>query len=205
MCIKGELLHAQLCAAERRLERAQRSVQRARDALPELQAEKRQRAAVPDHPRVAKDGAKNPLGWEHFYSYTREKYQEEEVKEADRRAVPVPREGEAVTKKAVLPSGDDERGWQNHWRRGVHGALQSWAKGDRGAVVYMLAKCAEHFGVIKEVCHLGTLASPTCITYQIDLHVTPPTNHLALVCTAWRASWRTLDHDARRMGEGKTR
>ena len=46
----------------------------------------------------------------------------------------------------VLPPGDGTRGW-HHWRCGVlRSALRSWAAVSRGAVAYMLAKAAEHFG-----------------------------------------------------------
>ena len=82
----------------------------------------------------------------------RSKYEELEVKEQDRRAVEVPKEGPADPKQATLPPGDDGRGWHNHWRRGVYGALQSFAKGDRGAIVYMLAAAAVYFGVVDAVC-----------------------------------------------------
>ena len=69
------------------------------------------------------------------------KWNELETKEQKRRAVEVPKEGEADPKKAKLPPGDQTRGWHKHWRRGVFGALRSWAAGDRGAIVYMLAAC----------------------------------------------------------------
>ena len=46
----------------------------------------------------------------------------------------------------MLPPGDGTRGW-HHWRCGVlRSALRSWAAVSRGAVAYMLAKAAEHFG-----------------------------------------------------------
>jgi hypothetical protein len=41
-----------------------------------------------DHPRVAQGGS-NPSGWNKFSGYSRAKYQEEEVKEQDRRAVEI--------------------------------------------------------------------------------------------------------------------
>ena len=49
------------------------------------------------------------------------------------------------------PGGDETRGWARHWRRGVFGALQGWARGSKGSVVYMLAAAARHFKVVAEV------------------------------------------------------
>ena len=57
--------------------------------------------AVPDHPRVARGGT-NSTGWAFFSTYSRSKYQEEEVKEQDRRAVEVDRE-----RRARRPPDDD--------------------------------------------------------------------------------------------------
>jgi len=120
---EAQLLRARFRAAELRDERANAQLRRARDALPEVQVEKRQRAAasaVSDHPRVAQ-GGQNPNGWSHFCSYTGEKYQEEEVKEQDRRDVEVPKQGDVD--QVALPPGDESRGWHTHWRHGVYGSL----------------------------------------------------------------------------------
>ena len=51
----------------------------------------------------------------------------------------------------ALPRGDSSRGWFTHWRRGLQGALCSWAQGSLGAIVFMLARCAEHFDVVDDV------------------------------------------------------
>mmetsp|Transcript_50123 Transcript_50123/g.107105 ORF Transcript_50123/g.107105 Transcript_50123/m.107105 type:complete len:125 (-) Transcript_50123:92-466(-) len=86
-----------------------------------------------------------------YASWSTAKWNELETKEQKRRAVEVPKEGEADPSQASLPRGDENRGWHRHWRRGVFGALQSWAAGSRGAIVHMLASCSLHFGVVEEV------------------------------------------------------
>ena len=53
-----------------------------------------------------------------------------------------------------LPHGDEtaageERGWFSHWRRGVGPTLRGWANGSRGAIIHMLASCAERFEVVE--------------------------------------------------------
>ena len=85
--LETQLLLAKARAAELRVERALRDLHHAQAALPATHDDKRPRPAVPDHPRVARGGT-NPPHWEHYHSYTRAKYQEEEVKEQDRCAVP---------------------------------------------------------------------------------------------------------------------
>ena len=37
--------------------------------------------------------------------------------------------------------------WFTHWRRGLRGAIRSWARGSRDSVVAMLASLARAFGV----------------------------------------------------------
>ena len=88
-----------------------------------------------------------------YAGWTMAKWNELENKEQKRRGVEIPTEGEADPKTASLPPGDETRGWHTHWRRGIYGALQSWAKGSRGALVAMLATCAVHFNVVQEVLH----------------------------------------------------
>ena len=66
--------------------------------------------------------------------------------------------------KVDLPDGERD-GWHRHWRRGIFGALQSWACGSLGAIVHMLAACAVHFKVEDQVCtHV----------HAHMLHPTPP-------------------------------
>lgn len=91
----------------------------------------------------------NPPHWAEFEYYSRTTYEGLEVKEQKRRAVEVD-----LTRRdgpRALPPGDESRGWHNHWRRGIYGALQSWAQGSFGAIVYMLACCARHFQCVDEV------------------------------------------------------
>lgn len=137
-------LEARLRAAELRAAKAQAGAARLKSELEEARASKSAKVArtvestseeaVPLHSR-AKTAAENPPNWNIFHAYTREKYQELEVKEQDRRAVPIDRSVMVVD----LPPGDDLCGWFKHWRRGVHGTLLSFAQGSLGAIIYMLA------------------------------------------------------------------
>ena len=138
-----QLAEAHVRAAERQLNRAQQRLERMRGALPLSPNEKRQRTVVADHPRVAQ-GGENPPNWEHFAGYSRETYQGEEVKEQDRRAIPIDRSRTDHS----LPRGDESRGWFSHWRRGVGGVLRGWAGGSLGAVAHMLAESARRFEVV---------------------------------------------------------
>ena len=106
----------------------------------------REAAGLARKRQKAEEGDAEPA----YARWSTAKWNELETKEQERRAIAVPKEGEADPKAASLPPGDETRGWHKHWRRGMYGSLQSWAKGDRGAVVYMLADCAVHFGVVKE-------------------------------------------------------
>jgi hypothetical protein len=99
------------------------------------------------------------------------KWNELETKEQKRRGVAVPSEGEADPQQASLPRGERD-GWHKHWRRGLFGALQSWAAGSRGAIVYMLAACATHFNVVREVRLRGSRACLACLASCMHaLHV----------------------------------
>ena len=147
-------------AAELRRDKAVEDIDRIVQKLPDEYQPKRQRISerdgAPDHPRV-KEGRENPPNWEIFGTYKPETYQKLETEEQDRRHVPIDR----TQLKCELPvraDGDELRGWLLHWRRGIKGALISWAKGRLGAIVYMLARAAEHFEVVDELAHeLGLL------------------------------------------------
>ena len=93
----------------------------------------REAASLPRKRQKAEEGDTEP----EYASWSTAKWNELETKEQKRRAVEVPQEGEADPKKATLPPGDETRGWHKHWRRGIFGALQSWAKGERSAIVAM--------------------------------------------------------------------
>ena len=103
-------------------------------------------AGVPDHPRVASGGA-NPPHWDKYHSYSLSTYQKLETEEQDRRAIEIDRDQH----EHALPRGDESRGWFDHWRRGVGGALRGWAKGSLGAIIFMLAACARYFDVVDDV------------------------------------------------------
>ena len=118
----------------------------------------REAAGLSRKRQKAEEGDAEPT----YAGWSTAKWNELETKEQRRRVVEVPKEGEADPKQAALPPGDETRGWHKHWRRGVFGALQSWASGSRGAIVYMLAACALHFGVVKEVCAVLLLACCNC-------------------------------------------
>lgn len=104
-------------------------------------------SSVPDHPRVAKYGLSNPPHWNRFYKYTHATFQNLEVQEMDRRAVPL----DYSRTDIHLPAGDESRGWFGHWRRGVGPVLRGWAKGSMGAVIHMLAESARRFNIVHEV------------------------------------------------------
>ena len=171
---QAQVLRAQLCAAERRAERALRHIELCNDELAAHRLPKAARHEQPtsqDHPRVAQGGS-NPSGWKTFSGYSRAKYQEQEVKEQDRRAIkidqskrdrrrpppalpptPLRTRACAPTHASVRhtrsPPSDDR--WGQHWRRGIYGALRGWAGGSVGTVIFMLAACARHFDVVNEI------------------------------------------------------
>jgi len=127
-----QLLMAKERAAMLRFEKAAGELQRARDALPAMHEEKRQRTAepaVPDHPRTKDNPPRpNPPNWDKFWDYSRSTYQRLEVEEQDSCAKPID-----PSKKTLPPRGDDTGGWRHHWRHGVLGTLRSWADGSQGA------------------------------------------------------------------------
>ena len=116
---------------------------------------KRQKEAAPEE-----DG---------YGAYSLRKFHELEKKEQGRRGVPVDR---TQMDPDELPRGDEQRGWRTHWRRGMHGALRSWAKGKLGAIVFMLAALTVDFGVVDEVCPPRRASpplssSPTPLMWQV--------------------------------------
>jgi hypothetical protein len=147
-----QLQRAQLAAARRKVERVNRQIERLEAAMPDVRAEKRARVrepatdGVPDHPRMASGGS-NPPNWSRYHSYSQATYQKLETEEQDRRAVEIDRN----QRECVLPHGDESRGWFDHWRRGVGGALRGWAKGSLGAIIHMLAVSARNFDVVDEL------------------------------------------------------
>eukprot|EP00966_Prymnesium_polylepis_P125652 2905004-Prymnesium_polylepis.1 len=149
---EAQLQRAQLAAARRKVERVNRQIERLEAAMPDVRAEKRARVrepatdGVPDHPRMASGGS-NPPNWLHYHSYSQATYQKLETEEQNRRAVEIDRN----QRECALPRGDESRGWFDHWRRGVGGALLGWAKGSLGAIIFMLAACTRYFGVVDEV------------------------------------------------------
>ena len=146
-----QMQKAKVAAAQLRQSKANSELKRAIESLPGTGSSAQVSEAL-DHKRTTLGGI-NPPNWELFNNYSREKYQELEVKEQDRRALQ-PR-GDL---RVLMPRGDDSRGWFMHWRRGIHGALCSWAQGSLIAIVYMLARSAERFGVADEVAkELGCL------------------------------------------------
>jgi hypothetical protein len=169
-------LEARLRAGELRISKAQAVAARIRSEIDfdigpaEKAARVEQSASVPLHPRATTD-CDNPPHWNVFHSYTKEKYQELEVKEQDRRAVAIVRSNTVVD----LAPGDDTRGWFRHWRRGVYGALLSWAAGSIGAIICMLAFCVKFFGVEKEVpLSIHVLSLRTCCAPVSVCAVLPP-------------------------------
>ena len=74
-----------------------------------------------------------------------------ETEEQARRDVPVDR---SRMDCSPLRDGESE-GWRHHLRRGMHGALRSWAKGSLGTIVFMLAALTLDFNVVDEVSSLA--------------------------------------------------
>ena len=72
-----------------------------------------------------------------------------------------------------LPDGDETRGWRKHWRRGMYGAIMAWAAGSQGAVIFMLAECVIHFGVVEAVGkRLGLVLSEEKVAQaEVDAHI----------------------------------
>ena len=139
---------------EQQLESANASVVKAEAEVTRLEEaadDARESAGLPRKKQKVEEGDAELS----YPKWSTAKWNEFETKEQKRRAVEVPKDGdfEIPTQAAQvgLQKGDDTRGWHLHWRRGVFGALQSWAAGSRAAVVYMLARCANHFGVVKQV------------------------------------------------------
>ena len=55
----------------------------------------------------------------------------------------------------------------SHWRRGINGALCSWAQGSLGAIVFMLARSAEKYGIVDDLAEeLGLL--PKAQTHRAE-------------------------------------
>ena len=154
---------AELSALEQQLEAAAKKVEEAEAGAKQLEEEAddaREAAGLARKRQKAEGDADEDPSYRRWSAATWNKLETEQQK---RRTIEVPREGSADPKKAKLPPGDETRGWHKHWRRGIYGALQSWAKGDRGAVVYMLAACAVHFGVVNEVSALLLPSLPKCL------------------------------------------
>lgn len=77
------------------------------------------------------------------------KWKEFESKIQKRRSITIdPRHNDD---KSRPRRGDDNNGWQFHWRRGLVGCLQDWAEGRRYRIVFMLSRMATHFSVQQEV------------------------------------------------------
>lgn len=88
-------------------------------------------AGPPPHPRTKETPPRaNPPNWDKFHGYSSSTYQKLEVEEQDRRAIK-PKEG--VTTPSEPPYGVD--GALKNWRRGLIGAVQSFAGGSLDNVV----------------------------------------------------------------------
>ena len=134
---EAQWLRAKLTAATTRMQKAAREVERFKHEIDARQVEKRQRLDEPVR----------PPNWKEYKEYSQSTYQKLESEEQNRRAVPIDRS----IFDHNLPSGDETRGWRRHWRRSVPGCLRSWAAGSLGAIIFMLAACAQDFDVVEEV------------------------------------------------------
>ena len=134
-------LEAQLATANAALEAKQAELRR----LEEEADAAREAAGLPRKKQRGEEADAEPT----YRSWTLSKWNELETKEQRRREVEIDSSRTAIE---APPGGDDTRSWHNHWRRGVYGALRSWAGGSQGAVVYMLAAATKAFGVEAQVC-----------------------------------------------------
>ena len=77
------------------------------------------------------------------------------------------------TDTSLPPRGGEERGWRNHWRRGLIGTVQDWADGSKFRAAYMIAELAKHFDVVDAVAeHLGLKSSKEEVTQaKTDAHI----------------------------------
>lgn len=183
---------------EQKLESANASVVKAEAEVTRLEEEAddaRELAGLPRKKQKVEEGDAELS----YPKWSTAKWNELETKEQKRRAVEVPKEGPADPSGVAqsIARGDDRRGWHMHWRRGVFGALQSWAAGSRATVVYMLAQCATHFGVIKEVHWRGRLS--TQLARSSPRPLTNPTRSYAQVGVALH-----LSLDAERVKQADT-
>ena len=140
--------------------------------------------AIPDHKRV-RGGDDNPPNWKQFYNYSHATFMKLEVQEQDRRAVEV--DDSEASKVLVNKSGRERElfgPWFTHWRRGVRGALQSWAKGSRSMLISMLTSSARAFGVATNVA-TGTVRHAHLISPPF-----PHTTLLTCVCACFQISTR---------------
>ena len=106
------------------------------------------------------------------YSYANwplAKWKELETKEQKRRNEPI----DPTNQEVNLPDGDQTRGWRNHWRRGLFGAIAAWAGGSQVAVIFMLAECILHFEVVNAVgIRLGlTLSKEAVVQAETDAYI----------------------------------
>ena len=148
-------LEALLDAAGKAVEAAEDEATRLAEAADDVReaaglARKRQKAAE----------AEAPEAWRGWSLRTWRKLESEEQ---HRRLIEVPEpiDDESIDEDELpeLPPGGETRGWHQHWRRGVYGALRSWAKGSLGRVIKMLATAVKDFKVVTQVWLLPLLGS----------------------------------------------
>ena len=153
-CLKEtQRLMAKKRAAEIRHSESALALEQANQALHDSKKARMAGPTAGPVPEQLGSGSKPP-NWDQFGGYSLAMFRQLEVKEQQRRAVEI----DYNKRSRQLPRGDSSRGWLTHWRRGVAGALCSWAMGSLGAIIFMLARCAEHFKVVDELAdELGLL------------------------------------------------
>jgi len=105
-----------------------------------------------------------------YFEWDAKKWKECESRAQARRSVQMNR---AFDDDKSVPRRGSRRGWRNHWRYGLIGAVQYWACGRRFRVVHLLAELATHFGVQAEVgARLGfTLSKEEVEQLKVDTYL----------------------------------
>ena len=138
-------------AAEEALLQAKAAVDEIFGELCSLRS-KRQRLAEPAIESAAEPEQVNsvaPPHYEMYKDYNLVTFQREESKEMCRRSN-VPRRLQSGEEQPPLPR-TGSSGALEHWRRGLIGAVQSWANGSLDNVILLIVKLMDHFNIWEQL------------------------------------------------------
>ena len=112
---------------------------------------KRQRVAEPAVPAAEPEQVSSlaPPHHEMYKDYNLVTFQREESKEMWRRSI-VPRRRQSGEEQPSRPR-TGSSGALEHWRRGLIGAVQSWANGSLDNVIWLIVKLMDHFNIWEQV------------------------------------------------------